>query len=160
MTNLTLGKAVGERAFRRTVFPSTFVGFDRILNDLERFTHNSSNTYPPYNIVKTGEDRYTIELAVAGFSRDELTIELNNQDLTITGEKNSTERDYLHKGISAKKFTRSFRLSENVIVGGADFVDGMLVVNLEHIVPEDKRPRTIPIGYDAKQDLLLEEEVA
>lgn len=147
-----------------SLFPPAFVGFDRILDDINRFARSSNDTYPPYNIVKTDEDHFSIEMAVAGFSRDELNIELKEQNLIISGDKNDVEREYLHKGISARKFNRSFRLADNVEVRGADFVDGMLVIQLERYVPEEKRARTIPIGYDKgetfEQELLVEDKVA
>lgn len=130
-----------------TLFPrSTFVGFDHLFNELEYATRHAKDNYPPHNILKTGETDYLIELAVAGFSKEELSIEVKDRTLTILGEHISKGREYIHRGISTKKFKRTFRLSEHVQVHGADFKDGILSVELKYVVPEELRPRNIPIG--------------
>lgn len=135
MTNLT------------TVFPrSAFVGFDHLLNELDRVTKQAPDHYPPHNIVKLTDNQYLIELAVAGFDKDEITIYVENRSLTITGEHKSKDRDYIHHGISAKKFKRVFTLSEYVHVEDADINNGILTIYMKHIVPEALRPRTIPIS--------------
>lgn len=131
-----------------TLFPrSTFVGFDHLFNELEYATRHAKDNYPPHNILKTGDQDYLIELAVAGFSRDELTVEVKDRTLTILGEHESKGREYIHRGISTKKFKRTFRLSEHVHVHGADLVDGVLSIELKYIVPEELRPRKIQIGH-------------
>lgn len=131
-----------------TLFPrSTFVGFDHLFNELEYATRHAKDNYPPHNILKTGDQDYLIELAVAGFSRDELTVEVKDRTLTILGEHESKGREYIHRGISTKKFKRTFRLSEHVHVHGADLVDGVLSIELKYIVPEELRPRKINIGH-------------
>jgi len=130
-----------------TLFPrSAFVGFDHLFDELDRVAKQAHDHYPPHNIVKTGESEYLIELAVAGFSRDEITIEVKDRSLSITGEHISKGREYIHRGISTKKFKRTFRLSEYVQVSGADLADGILAVQLKYVVPEELRPRIIPIG--------------
>ena len=130
------------------LFPrSSFVGFDHLLNELDHVTRHANDHYPPHNILKTGEQDYLIELAVAGFSRDELSVEVKDRTLTVTGEHVSKGREYIHRGISTKKFKRTFRLSEHVHVQGADFKDGILSVVLKYIVPESLRPRKIEIGH-------------
>lgn len=130
-----------------TLFPrSTFVGFDHLFNDLEHVARHAKDNYPPHNVLKTGESDYLIELAVAGFSKDELTVEVKDRTLTITGEHESKGREYIHRGISTKKFKRTLRLSEHVHVHGADFKDGILSIDLKYIVPESLRPRKITIG--------------
>jgi len=132
----------------QTLFPrSTFVGFDHLFNELEHVARHSNDHYPPHNILKTGDQDYLIELAVAGFSREELSIEVKDRTLTITGEHISKGREYIHRGISTKKFKRTFRLSEHVKVNGADLVDGVLSVILKYEVPEELRPRKINIGH-------------
>ena len=132
----------------QTLFPrSTFVGFDHLFNELEHVARHSNDHYPPHNILKTGDQDYLIELAVAGFSREELSIEVKDRTLTIMGEHESKGREYIHRGISTKKFKRTFRLSEHVKVNGADLVDGVLSVILKYEVPEELRPRKINIGH-------------
>jgi len=132
----------------QTLFPrSTFVGFDHLFNELEHVARHSNDHYPPHNILKTGDQDYLIELAVAGFSREELSIEVKDRTLTIMGEHESKGREYIHRGISTKKFKRTFRLSEHVKVNGADLVDGVLSVQLKYEVPEEMRPRKIKIGH-------------
>ena len=131
-----------------TLFPrSSFVGFDHLFNELDHVTRHANDHYPPHNILKTGETDYLIELAVAGFSKDELTIEVKDRTLTVCGEHVSKGREYIHRGISTKKFKRTFRLSEHVQVHGADFKDGILSVDLKYVVPESLRPRKIQIGH-------------
>jgi molecular chaperone IbpA len=129
------------------LFPrASFVGFDHLLNELDYVAKHANDQYPPHNIIKTDEDKYLIELAVAGFSENELDIEVNDRTLTITGEHVSKGREYIHKGISTKKFKRTFRLSEHVKVNGADFKDGLLSIELKYVVPEEMRPRKIKIN--------------
>ena len=95
----------------QSLFPrSSFVGFDHLLNELDYVAKHSQDHYPPHNILRTGETDYLIELAVAGFSKDELTIEVKDRTLTVRGEYVSKGREYIHRGISTKKFKRTFRL--------------------------------------------------
>lgn len=132
----------------KTLFPrSSFVGFDHLLNELDYVAKHSQDNYPPHNILKTGDTDYLIELAVAGFTKDELTIEVKDRTLTIIGEHVSRGREFIHRGISTKKFKRTFRLSEHVQVHGADLKDGILSVELKYVVPEALRPRRIEIGH-------------
>lgn len=143
---------------------SLFIGFDPILNELERI-HTAGrvqNNYPPHNVVKINDESFIIELAVAGFSDDDITIEIKDNILLIIGEqKPNVEHEYVHKGISSRKFEKSFRLSEFVIIDGADLVNGILVVNARVEVPEERRPRKIQIGSTGaskkKEKLLLQE---
>jgi molecular chaperone IbpA len=143
-------------------FPrSHFIGFDHVWSEIERLSDMADNKlYPPHNVVKHTETQFSVELALAGYSRDDITVEVKEGILVVTGgrptEKEVTEREYLHRGISAKKFTRTFRLSEHVVVDGADFKDGLLVIDLRVEIPEEKRPRVIPIGKTDKQ-LLTED---
>ena len=131
-------------------FPrSHFIGFDHVWSEIERLSEIADNKlYPPHNVVKHNEEKFSIELALAGYSEENLTVEVKEGILVVAGGKteNSEEREYLHRGISERKFTRTFRLSEHVVVDGANFVNGLLVIDLKVIVPEEKRPRTIPIG--------------
>ena len=127
---------------------ASFVGFDRIWNELDNALTNSvdtSNVFPRHNIVKVSEDSFLIELALAGFDHDDLNVELEDGVLIISGEKQDADVEYLHKGISTKKFKRTFRLNENVEVKDAKFVNGLLTVNLSLVVPEEKQPLQIEI---------------
>lgn len=126
--------------------------------------HNNANTavntnYPPYNIIKDGQ-KYTIEIAIAGFKRDEIDIEVKENELVVSGKVNSTPSEdapkFLHRGIAAREFTRSFILSDDVVVQGADMENGMLYIELEHIIPEAKKPRKIAIGNTSQPQLLSE----
>ena len=129
------------------IFPrSSFVGFDHLFKELDHTTRHANDHYPPHNILKIDENQYLIELAVAGFSQDELEVDIKERTLTVKGEHPSKGREYIHRGISTKKFKRTFRLSEHVHVHGADIVDGILAIALKVIIPEDQRPRKINIG--------------
>jgi molecular chaperone IbpA len=138
---------VATKAFS---FPrSHFIGFDHVWSEIERLSEMADNKlYPPHNVVKKDETHFSIELALAGYNKEQLTVEVKDGILVVAGGKSDgeVEREYLHRGISAKKFTRTFRLSEHVVVDGADFIDGLLVIDLRVEVPEEKRPRAIPIG--------------
>ena len=130
-------------------FPrGAFVGFDHIFNDLERMASaHQKDHYPPHNVVKHNEDEYLIELAVVGFKQEHIDIQMHDGILTVKGNRDS-RRDqnlYVHKGISGRKFERSFRLSEFVEVTGATLEDGLLTIALERIIPDEKRPRKIAI---------------
>ena len=132
-------------------FDPFFVGFDQLFDRLASFDAKETlrpTTYPPYNIVKKDEYKYEIELAVAGISAKDINIEHNPETsvLTVEGSKGGTEDNYLHKGIAERNFVRTWTLAENVEVTGADLNDGLLKVELERIVPEAKRPKTIKIG--------------
>lgn len=149
------------------MFPrNAFLGFDHIFDELERVTSHAKDTYPPHNVVKYDNNKYDIELAVAGFSKDDINIEIKEHILTIKGER-GPRRDqelYVHKGISGRKFERQYRLSEYAEVTGADLTDGILTVSVEVILPEEKRPRMINItskgvksdGNSNKRELLNE----
>lgn len=125
------------------------IGFDNMFDDLMRMNNQQSNTnYPPYNIVKTSEDEFHIEVAVAGFSEGEIEINLDNRVLSIKGSKAlELEAEYLHKGISNRDFFREFTLAEHVEVSSAGQKDGILTINLVRIIPEEKKPKTIAINY-------------
>jgi molecular chaperone IbpA len=129
------------------------VGFDRMFNDLHRTagTLNSTN-YPPYNIIKTAENTYVVEIAVAGFEESELDVEVKEGELIVKGEKQSkedeeTKVDYLHQGIANRNFLRTFALAENVEVQNASVKNGVLAITVEHIVPESAKPKKIAITF-------------
>ena len=124
--------------------------FDRIVNQID--TASTSNTnYPPYNILKTGENTYEIQVATAGFTQGEVTVNVNEGELIITGEKAETElpegQKYEHHGISARRFIRTFTLDNYVEVISALSQDGILTIKLERRLPEAMKPKTIAITY-------------
>lgn len=126
-----------------------FIGFDELFNRMEQIHASTGDNYPPHNIVKIDEDHYVVELAVAGFGENELDVIVQDNVLTVTGAKEDT-RNYVHKGVSTRKFTRSFTLNEHVQVKSADIANGILSVELERNVPEAQRPRKIAIGKKAE----------
>lgn len=142
-------------AYGRNLLPST-VGFDRLLSTLDEalnIPEKVLTSYPPYNIAKVSEDKYVIELAVAGFKREEIDITLEDSKLTIQGNAKKDEdgsKTYYHRGIALRNFTRVFTLADTVVVNSADLVDGMLVVELQNIIPESKKPRKISLGSTQK----------
>ena len=129
----------GQFAIRK----AGFIGFDHILKELEQISTHAMDHYPPHNIVKY--DEFAIEIAVAGFTKDEVSAELKEGVLTVIGEHESRGREFIHRGISTKKFKRQFRLSEHTQVHGAEIKDGLLVINLKVVIPEEQRPRLIEI---------------
>lgn len=131
----------------------TAIGFDRLADALESANRADASGYPPYNIELTGEDQYRISLAVAGFSANELDIEVKENRLTVTGKKadDSAEHKYMHRGIATRSFQRVYQLADYVRVKGADLRDGLLHIDLAREVPEAMKPRRIEIrGQDDK----------
>lgn len=130
------------------LFRST-VGFDRLMNLLENSAQwaETGNGYPPYNIEKTGDDRYRITLAVAGFGEDELTVDTRENALVIEGRKREPEvaHDVLYRGIAGRSFKRQFQLADHVKATGANLHNGLLVIDLVREVPEAMKPRRIPV---------------
>lgn len=130
------------------------VGFDQIADLMDRVLSNDvgQSTYPPYNIEKTDADAYRISVAVAGFSEDELTVEVREHSLILSGRKAEEPegRTYLHRGIATRAFERKFQLADHVHVTGAVHENGMLHVDLKREVPEALKPRRIEIAGSAK----------
>ncbi len=126
------------------------VGFDRIADLMDRaLTADAGQaTYPPYNIEKTADNGYRITVAVAGFTADELNVEVRESALIVSAKKaaDAGERTYLHRGIATRAFERRFQLADHVRVTGADHADGMLHIDLVREVPEALKPRRIEIG--------------
>lgn len=134
---------------RTFAFPrKAFLGFDHIFDELERISSHANDSYPPHNVVKLEEHKYIVELAVAGFARDDLNIEVKDHVLTIKGnrERRRPEEQYVHRGISTRTFMKSFRLSEYTEVTGADLNDGILAISLEVKVPQEQLPKLIQIS--------------
>jgi molecular chaperone IbpA len=138
------------RHFDFTPLYRSTVGFDRLASILDQAMTSdpTQNTYPPYNIEKTGDDAYRITVAVAGFSEDELTIEAREGVLIVAGKKGEAEdgRSYLHRGIATRAFERRFQLADHVRAEGAVIENGLLHVDLVREVPEALKPRRIEIG--------------
>ena len=130
------------------------VGFDRLAALLESAARSEGPTgYPPYNIETVGENAYRIEIAVAGFKSDELSIEARENVLTVQGRKtaNDEAKRYLHRGLAERNFERRFQLADYVVVTGAALADGLLTIDLERQLPEALKPRRIEIATSAPQ---------
>ena len=130
------------------VYPrNAFLGFDHIFDALENIHIHANDGYPPHNVIKYDSMKYDIEMAVAGFKKNDIKIEVKDHILSIKGDREKRRENdaYVHKGISGRKFQKSFRLSEYTEVDGADIQDGILTVNLKVVLPEEKRPRKISI---------------
>lgn len=129
------------------------IGFDSMLDELMRMNATqSNNNYPPYNVIQNSEDNFAIEIAVAGFNQGEIDVTLENNVLTITGNKvhdlDSKPKEYLHRGISYRNFQREFILGEHVEIKNAENTNGILTITCERIIPEDKKPKKIAINYN------------
>jgi molecular chaperone IbpA len=141
------------------------VGFDRLANLLETAAADAATGYPPYNIERTGENEYRIEIAVAGFRPEELNIEVKENLLTVQGRKaaNDDQRRFLHRGLAERNFERRFQLADYVVVADAALADGLLSISLRRELPEALKPRTIQIStgrQDAEPTLIEGEKAA
>lgn len=137
----------------------TIVGFDRLADMIDTAAKQEpAGGYPPYNIEQLGEHEYRIELAVAGFSEDDLDIQVQENVLTIAGKRipgeDAESRNFLHRGIAERSFERRFHLADNVEVRDADLKNGLLAVRLERQIPEEKKPRQIAINGKTGAKLL------
>lgn len=126
------------------------LGFDELFNNFEqRFANQISNNYPPYNVVKHDENSYEIQVAVTGFDKDEITVEVDQNQLIVKGQKAKEENDeavnYLHKGLATRQFTRSWTLAEHMEVGEGSIKNGVLTVSLKRVIPEALKPRVLKI---------------
>jgi molecular chaperone IbpA len=148
---MTNSKTLTLRSFDVPQLHKFGIGFDSLFDDLMRVSNLQSNSnYPPHNVIKTGDDTVTIEVAVAGFAEGEIDIALEKRLLTIAGARKRAEDDtyeYLHRGISSRDFKHTFTLAEHVEVKNATIKDGILAVQLERLVPEEAKPKTIAITY-------------
>jgi len=135
-----------------TPFYRNSIGVDRLFDRLiDQMDHASATNYPPYNIIKTGENSFEVQIAVAGFGEGEIDITVNDGNLVVTGNKDlEVETDataYLYRGISARRFVRSFSLADYVEVVNAVSRNGILSITLERKIPEELKPKTIAITY-------------
>lgn len=132
-----------------TALSRALIGFDRIFDDMERrFATQLSTNYPPYNIAKVGENLYDISIAVTGFEKSEITVQVENNELTVRGERkevDTPEVEYLHRGLALRDFERTFTLAEHVKVRKAEIKNGILLIQLEREIPEELKPRIIDI---------------
>ncbi|WP_265518558.1 Hsp20 family protein [Nitratireductor luteus] len=131
------------------------VGFDRLFSMLDSLAQpDNGQTYPPYNIERTGDDAYRISMAVAGFSEDDISVEAHRNLLTIKGEKSEEQEnegaELLYRGIAGRSFERRFQLADHVEVKGAALKNGLLYIDLVRSVPEEMKPRQIPISSATK----------
>ena len=136
------------RTFDLSPFYRSTVGFDRLFNLLDN-AGGEAQTYPPYNIERTGENAYRVTMAVAGFDESELTIEAKENTLTVKGAKTETaekDSEFLYRGIGARTFERRFQLADHVEVKGAELKNGLLNIDLVREIPEAMKPRVIAIG--------------
>ena len=135
----------------RTIDQAALANLSRALVGFDRYftaPHHQNGNYPPHNIVKYADDSYGIEVAVAGFSKDEITVEVDQDQLTIRGVKDrptDSTFEYLHRGLAARDFEQTFTLAEYMEVRGAKVEDGMLQIDIQRIMPEALKPRQIEI---------------
>ena len=134
--------------FNYTTWPRFAIGYERLLDHMLDNSAPSSSGYPPYDIVKSGEDMYCIEMALAGFTKDEIKVEVKENTLTIEGDINGRHdnSDYIHKGIARRAFQKELFLNDTVEVKEAELTDGVLYIRLKQNIPEDQRPKQITIN--------------
>ena len=133
---MTLSNRLTPSLFRQMV-----IGFDDFFNDI----HNVDKTYPPYNIQKAGDDIYTLEMAIAGFKKSDISVSVENNILKVTGEQKKSESDYIHKGMATRNFMRSFSLARHIEVEEAKMEDGLLKIKIIRNLPKELRPKEIKI---------------
>ncbi len=145
------------RAFDYSPFYRATVGFDRVFDLLDSVAGQASNGYPPYNIEKSGDNAYKIVMAVAGFAESELNVTQKENELLVAGKtaaNGSDEKQFLYRGIAGRDFERRFQLADHVKVVGAKLANGLLTVELQREIPEEKKPRTIAIAAEAPKPAL------
>ena len=134
--------------FDRNKFIPYSIGFDNLFDRLFDMDLESSSSYPPYNISKVDDNNYIIEMALAGFNKDDIEIELADSELTVRSKKRedlNKDVNLIHQGISHRSFNRKFTLSEEILVKNAEMKNGMLIIKLEKFIPESKKPKLISI---------------
>jgi len=138
------------------------VGFDRLAGLLETAAADAATGYPPYNIERTDENAYRVDIAVAGFRPEELNVEVKENLLTVTGRKtaNDDTKRYLHRGLAERNFERKFQLADYVVVEDANLADGLLSISLKRELPEALKPRQVQITTGVQQSLIEGEKAA
>ena len=122
-----------------------FLGFQPNIGTWTHVHGSGSNNYPPYNVIKEDDDTYIVEIALAGFDKNDISVTTDKDQLIVKGEREKEETEYTYKGIATRSFNRSFALAEYMEVTKAEFNNGMLSITVERIIPEDKKPKTIKI---------------
>lgn len=134
----------------------SIIGFERVLSMLDNITVEK-NTFPHHNVIKTGENTYDVELAVAGYGDDDISVEIEDGELHIRGKiENELEREYIHRGIATRSFHKTISIANTVEVRCATLHNGILTISLENVIPESKKPRKIPILGKSEKQLLVE----
>ena len=135
--------------FDTNALNKALLGFDSLFNDIEgRFSNQINNNYPPYNILKHSDDSYELEVAVTGFAQEEITVEIDKNQLVVKGERKRDEdadTQYIHRGLATRDFTRSWTLAEHMEVGDGRIKNGVLTIELKRVVPEALKPRVLKI---------------
>lgn len=167
--NLLIFKEKAMTLSRLTPLYHTTLGFENFFDEVEKLLNSdfktTTTTFPPHNILKLDDNHYVVELAVAGFSKDDIEVSVNDGELVIKGNKEDKAEtgEYLHRGIGLRSFTKTLRIADTVEVKGAEYKDGILKVGLENIIPDHKKPRKIEIGKELnffKPELLTEDKKA
>ena len=167
--NLLIFKEKAMTLSRLTPLYHTTLGFENLFDEVEKLLNSDfktpTTTFPPHNILKLDDNHYVVELAVAGFSKDDIEVSVNDGELIIKGNKEDKAEsgEYLHRGIGLRSFTKTLRIADTVEVKGAEYKDGILRVGLENIIPDHKKPRKIEIGKELnfyKPELLTENKKA
>ena len=167
--NLLIFKEKAMTLSRLTPLYHTTLGFENLFDEVEKLLNSDfktpTTTFPPHNILKLDDNHYVVELAVAGFSKDDIEVSVNDGELVIKGNKEDKAEsgEYLHRGIGLRSFTKTLRIADTVEVKGAEYKDGILRVGLENIIPDHKKPRKIEIGKELnfyKPELLTENKKA
>ena len=123
------------------------IGLETMFNRLDALTDSAASNYPPYNIIKTGEETTELEIALAGFSRDEIEVATHRGVLTVTTKREGTDnREYTHRGLASRTFSRNWQLSDDVVVDEVVYVDGLLTIKLRREVPEAQQRKLLPIN--------------
>jgi len=138
--------------FDTSALNRALLGFDTVFNDFEnRFGNQLKDNYPPYNIVKHNDDSYEIEIAVTGFAKDEVTVEIDQNQLIVKGVRskdNDVTDEFLHRGLAFRDFTRSWTLAEHMEVGDGTIKNGVLTIELRRVVPDSLKPRVLKLKGD------------
>lgn len=134
--------------FDTNALNKALLGFDEIFNNFEnRFANQLNNNYPPYNIIKQDENQYQLEIAVTGFTKDEITVEIDQNQLIVKGVngRDTTKAEYLHRGLALRDFSRSWTLAEHMEVDEGNIKNGVLTITLKRVIPEALKPRVLKI---------------
>lgn len=134
--------------FTPAEFNKAFLGFDQLFDQFERtFANSVSNNYPPYNIAKLDENLYAIDIAVTGFEKNEIVVQVEGDELLISGKRNTDEPEpeFIHRGLALRNFERKLRLAEHMQVNSAEIKNGILSIKVERVIPEEMKPRLIEV---------------